>query len=92
MSNLTALMAQAETTVTESGGGTLALLIQHLVAAFVFSLVGVVVFAGCLFLMERLTPFSLLHEIGEEHNIAAAIVIAAIVIGISVIIAAAILG
>ena len=87
------LMAQAETAAAQSAGSdALALLIQHLIAAFVFSLVGVVVFAASLFLMERLTPFSLLHEIGEEHNVAAAIVIGAIVLGISVIIAAAILG
>lgn len=68
------------------------ILLQHLVAAFVFSVVGIIVFVACLVLAEKLTPFSIIHEIGEEHNMAVSIVVAAIVIGISVIIAAAILG
>ena len=82
------LLAQSEA----SRGTTFDVLLQHLVAAFVFSFVGVIVFAVCLLLLEKLTPFSLLHEIGEEHNIAAAIVIAAIVLGVSIIIAASIFG
>ncbi|EMI58170.1 DUF350 domain-containing protein, partial [Rhodopirellula sallentina] len=67
-------------------------LLEHLLAACVFSVVGIVVFVVCLILAEKLTPFSLIHEIGEEHNMAVSIVVAAIVLGISVIIAAAIMG
>lgn len=87
------LLAQtAEMAATDVTGSRSGFLLEHLIAAFVFSFVGVIVFAVCLVLMEKITPFSLLHEIGEEHNIAAAIVIAAIVLGVSVIIAASILG
>jgi len=64
----------------------------HLIAAVVFSLVGIVVFALCLVLMEKLTPFSIIKEIGEEHNVALGIIVGAIVLGISIIIAAAIFG
>ncbi|MCC9644925.1 DUF350 domain-containing protein [Rhodopirellula sp. JC740] len=71
---------------------SLDLLLQHLIAACVFSIVGIVVFLGCLVLMEKLTPFSILHEIGEEHNLAVSIVVAAIVLGISIIIAASVIG
>lgn len=67
-------------------------LLEHLIAASVFSLVGVIVFIGCLVLTEKLTPFSIIHEIGEEHNIAVSIVVAAIVLGMSMIIAASIQG
>lgn len=74
------------------GGTTMDVLLEHLIAACVFSVVGIVVFLVCLVLMEKLTPFSLIHEIGEEHNIAVSIVVSAIVLGISLIIAAAILG
>lgn len=68
------------------------LLGAHLIAAVVFSLVGIVVFFLSLLLMEKLTPFSIVKEIGEEHNQAMATIIGAIVLGISIIIAAATLG
>ena len=42
-----------------------------------------------IWLMEKLTPFSLRKEIEDEHNVSAAIVIGAIVIGISMVIASA---
>lgn len=68
------------------------LLGAHLIAAVVFSLVGIVVFALCLLLMEKITPFSIVKEIGEEHNVALGIIVGAIVLGISIIVAAAIQG
>ncbi|MCA9140226.1 MAG: DUF350 domain-containing protein [Planctomycetales bacterium] len=64
----------------------------HLIAAVIFSLVGIVVFGLCLLLMEKITPFSIIKEIGEEHNQALGTIVGAIVLGISIIIAAAILG
>jgi putative membrane protein len=64
----------------------------HLLAAIVFSVVGVIVFFACLLLMEKLAPFSIIKEIGEEHNTALGIIVGAMVLGISIIIAAAILG
>ncbi len=78
--------------VSPARGTGIDLLLEHLIAASVFSIVGIIVFVGCLILAEKLTPFSIIHEIGEEHNMAVSIVVAAIVLGISVIIAAAILG
>ena len=70
----------------------LAILGGHLFAAIVFSVVGIIVFFLVLLLMDKVTPFSIIKEIIEEHNQAVAIIVAAIVIGISLIIAAAILG
>ena len=64
----------------------------HLLAAIVFSIVGIIVFCVCLFIMDKLTPFSIVKEIGEDHNQALGTIIGAIVLGISIIIAAAILG
>ena len=75
---------------TPTGGWEL--LGQHLLAAIIFSIVGVIVFFASLLLMEKLTPFSIIKEIGEEHNMAVAIIVGAIVLGIAVIIAAAVLG
>jgi putative membrane protein len=68
------------------------LLGQHLLAAIIFSIVGVIVFFASLLLMEKLTPFSIIKEIGEEHNLALAIIVGAIVLGIAIIIASAVLG
>ena len=70
----------------------LALLVQHLIAVVVFSVVGVIVFAVSLYIIEKLTPFSIIKEIGEEQNVAVSILVGAIVLGISMIIGASILG
>lgn len=70
----------------------LAVLGGHLLAAVVFSIVGIIVFFLVLLLMDKVTPFSIIKEIIDEHNQAVAIIVAAIVVGISLIIAAAILG
>ncbi len=81
---LGAFLAQESTSLSLMG--------VHLLAAIVFSVVGIIVFFASLLLMEKLTPFSIIKEIGEEHNTAVAIIIGAIVLGISVIVAAAIVG
>ena len=65
---------------------------DHLIAAVVFSVVGIIVFSLCLFLMEKITPFSIVKEIAEEHNQALGTIVGAVVLGMSIIIAAAILG
>lgn len=74
------------------GAGTSGLLGYHLLAVAVFSIVGIVVLTICLFLMEKLTPFSIVKEIIDEHNVALSVIMGSIVIGISIIIAASILG
>lgn len=76
----------------EKAESSMHLLGEHLLAAILFSVVGIVVFSVCLFIMEKITPFSILKEIGEEHNQAVAMIVSAIVLGISIIIAASILG
>ncbi len=76
----------------ETSPSAMQLLGAHLIAAIVFSLVGIVVFALSLLVMEKATPFSIVKEIVDEHNQAMAIIVGAIVVGISIIIAAATLG
>ena len=68
------------------------ILSRQLIAAIVFSIVGILVLMGTLFALEKLSSFSLVHEITEEHNQALALILGAIVLGISLIIAAAMLG
>lgn len=65
---------------------------MHLLAAVLFSLVGVGVLAGCFKLMNKFSPFSLKKEIEEDQNVALAVIMGAVIIGMSIIIAAAIQG
>lgn len=62
-------------------------LIDLIVEALVFSVIGIIIFFIAFFVMERITHFSVQKEIVEKQNLALAIVIGAIVLGISMIIA-----
>lgn len=66
--------------------------IKTVIASIVYSIVGVVVFAASFVIIKILTPFSIRKEIEEDHNTALAIVIASIIIGIALIVSAAIHG
>jgi len=70
----------------------LQLFVQHLVAALVFVVVGLIFFAIAFVVMAKVTPFSIRHEIEEDQNTALAIVMASIIIGIAIIIGMAIQG
>lgn len=60
------------------------------VATLAYTGVGVVVFLFAFWLMGRITPFSLRKEIEEDQNVALAIVMASVVLGLAMIISAAI--
>lgn len=61
-------------------------------ASGVFATIGLAVFSLAFYLMVKVTPFSIRKEIEEDHNVALAIIMAGVIIGISLIIAAAIGG
>jgi putative membrane protein len=63
-----------------------------LVTTAVFTLFGLLVFGIAYMIIVKATPFSIRKEIEEDHNTALAIVIGAVIIGIALIIAAAIQG
>jgi putative membrane protein len=65
---------------------------KTLVASIVYSLIGILMFLLGFLVIRAVTPFSLRKEIEEDHNTSVAIIAAAMLIGISIIIAAAILG
>ncbi len=65
--------------------------LPDLIAAAVYSVLGIVLFVASFIVLDRLTPGSLWTEIIEEHNTALAVMMGAISIGISIVIAAAIL-
>lgn len=62
----------------------------HMAASVVYSLIGVAIFAIAFLLMERIAPFSLRKELAEDDNIAVGILLGSVVIGLSIIISAAI--
>jgi putative membrane protein len=65
-------------------------LLHNLGAAAVYAALGIVLFVLAFGVINRLTPGTLWKELIEEHNTALAIVVGAMAIGISIIIAAAI--
>ncbi len=75
-----------------AGSGSVQLLLLHLIAAVAFSIVGIAVLGICFWGIKRLLPFSVTKEIEEDQNVALAIIIAAVILGLSHIIAAAITG
>jgi putative membrane protein len=66
--------------------------LKTVMASLVYSVLGIAVFALCFLVIKVVTPFSIRKEIEEDHNTALAIVIGAVILGISLIISAAIHG
>jgi putative membrane protein len=62
------------------------------VGSIVFALIGVAIFWLCFILIDKMTPYKLWDEIVEKQNMALGIVVAAMCLGISLIVAAAIHG
>ncbi|MCM3905294.1 MAG: DUF350 domain-containing protein [Pyrinomonadaceae bacterium] len=67
-------------------------LLPVLVTTLLFVLLGLVIFALAFVVIQKVTPFSVRKEIEEDHNVALAIVIASVIFGTALIIAAAIHG
>ncbi|HEX6852135.1 MAG TPA: DUF350 domain-containing protein [Candidatus Polarisedimenticolaceae bacterium] len=57
-----------------------------------WSLLGIVLFAFAIWVMGKLSPFSLRKEIEQDHNVAMGIVMGAALLGLAIIVAAAISG
>ncbi|NVB84145.1 MAG: DUF350 domain-containing protein [Kofleriaceae bacterium] len=62
------------------------------VSSAVFAGIGLVVFGLAFWVMNKLSPFSIKKEIEEDQNVALAVIMAGVIIGVSLIISAAISG
>ena len=60
--------------------------------SILFALIGVVIFWLCFVIIDKVTPYNLWEEIVEKQNVALALVVAAMSLGISIIVAAALHG
>ena len=65
-------------------------LVSNMIAALVFAVIGIGVLFVAFVTVDRVTPYALWKEIIDEHNTALAILVGAIALGISIIVAAAI--
>ncbi|CAN5876375.1 hypothetical protein BH11PSE13_BH11PSE13_13480 [soil metagenome] len=61
-----------------------------ILGSLVYAIIGVVIFWLCFVIIDKLTPYDLWHEIVEKHNLALGMVVAAMSLGICIIVAAAI--
>ena len=64
--------------------------VQNVRAALVFALIGIVIFVSAFVVIDKMTPYDLWKEIVEEKNLALAVLVGAMSIGICIIIAAAV--
>jgi len=64
--------------------------IGHIVSTVVYSFLGLLLFISALFIIEKITHFSISKKVVEEANIAVSIVVGSIVIAMGIIVSSAI--
>jgi len=64
----------------------------YILNALLYSVLGILIFVVIFVIVDKLTPYALWKEIVEEKNVALAILVGAISLGMCVIIAAAVHG
>ena len=62
----------------------------YVLNALVFALLGIVIFVATFVVLDKLTPYDLWKEIVEDKNLALAVMLGAMSIGLCIIIAAAV--
>lgn len=66
--------------------------LAHLFSGVVFAIIGLVIFVGALRVIVWMSPFPIVKEIEQDQNVALAVIIGSILIGMALIISAAIHG
>ncbi|MEM9463180.1 MAG: DUF350 domain-containing protein [Myxococcota bacterium] len=65
---------------------------ESIISALIYSLIGIVLFAVAFLVIVKIAPFSIRKEIEEDQNTSLGIIIGAVILGISLIISAAVQG
>lgn len=65
---------------------------HQLVASLVYALLGILIFMLAFKLAQRFLPFDVVKELVEDDNVAVGILMAAVILGLALIIASAIHG
>jgi uncharacterized membrane protein YjfL (UPF0719 family) len=76
----------------DTGALTFHAIVRGVVSSLVYSGIGLVMFALAFVIINKSVPFSLRKEIEDDQNIALGIVIASVIIGIAMIVSAAVHG
>jgi len=63
---------------------------QYLINSLIYSILGVIVFWVSFIIIDKITPYDLWKEIVEKRNTALAFVVAAMCLGIAIIVAASV--
>lgn len=64
--------------------------VQSILGSVVYSAIGVIIFVVAYKLMALLLPFNVGKELSEDHNTAVGVLLGSVMIGLAIIIAAAI--
>lgn len=67
----------------------LSILMDHVIASVVFSLLGIAVLVITFFIVEKITPQKLWKEVIEKNNTAVAMMASAFILAMAIIIASA---
>lgn len=65
-------------------------LMNQVIAAVIFTLIGVVFFGVAFFVITKMVPFSIRKEIEEDQNTSLGIILGSVIIGLALIVAAAV--
>jgi len=60
---------------------------KPLLLSVIFTVVGLILFVASIWVIEKITPFSLRKEIEEDQNVALGIVVGSMILGIAIILA-----
>jgi putative membrane protein len=60
--------------------------------SILYALIGVAIFWLCFVIIDKITPYNLWEELVEKQNVALGIVVGAMALGVSIIVAAAVHG
>jgi len=67
-------------------------MVDLIIETLAFTLIGLILFAVAFWIIVKVSPFSIRKELEDDQNIALGIVIGSVIIGIALIVAAAIHG
>ena len=65
---------------------------EALVSSAAFAGLGIAVFSVTFWIITKITPFSIIKEIEQDQNTALAVLVASVIIGVAMIVSAAIIG
>src|SRR6201981_493998 len=83
------LSTAVTTTILEANNMNLSP-VANVISVLVYTFLGILVFVIAFVVMDKVTPYHLWKEIVQEHNMALAILVGAMSIGLCIIIAAAV--